>query len=75
MSPQSTTTQRDTTAVVALVLAFLVPLAGLLLAVYGPRKGDGGGNLRTAAVAVGVIGTILWTMLLVWGLAIGTTQE
>ena len=67
------TSQRDSSAVVALVLAFIVPPVGLLLALYGPASRGERSSVRVAAIAVGVIGTILGTMLLVWGLGIAST--
>ena len=69
------TSQRDTSAVLALVLAVVLPPVGLLLALYGPASRGERSGLRFAAMVVGVIGTVLGTLLLVWGLGIASTQE
>lgn len=54
----------DKGAVLALVLAFLLPPVGLLLGIYGKREGRMS-DLRAGAVVVGLIGTVLGTLLLI----------
>ncbi|MFP5218291.1 MAG: hypothetical protein ACLGIG_00940 [Actinomycetes bacterium] len=64
----STRNDKDTGAVLALVLAFLLPPAGLALAIYG-RDGGRLAGLRVVAVAVGAIGTVLLTLLVITWIA------
>ena len=47
--------------VLALVLAFVVPPAGLLLAAYGPVHQGSRRGVETAAVGVGAVLTVLYT--------------
>lgn len=46
---------------VALVLAFLVPPVGVLVAAYSPAKSRRGHALQPVAIAVGAILTVLYT--------------
>ena len=59
----------DGTAIAALVLAFVLPPAGVLLATYTPQRSGRGHALGTAAVAIGAILTVVYTFLLVLGAA------
>ncbi len=57
-APSTTRQPLDVRAVVALVVAFVVPPLGILLAATGKQEGRRLSGLRVAAIAVGVMGTI-----------------
>ena len=47
--------------VVALVLAFIIPPVGVLVAAYSPARKKGGGGLEPLAIAIGAVLTVLYT--------------
>jgi hypothetical protein len=68
------TASTDRGAVLALVLAFLLPPVGALIAIYGRGEGKLSG-LRVAAVAIGAIGTVLGTLLGVMALGLANSPS
>lgn len=65
----------DSVAVVALVLAFLLPPVGLLLGAYRPVEGRPGQRLYALAIAVGVVLTVVYTLLLILGAGLIRTSD
>jgi RsiW-degrading membrane proteinase PrsW (M82 family) len=63
-TPSDSHRGKDTGAVLALILAFVIPPVGLALAIYG-RDGGRLAGLRVVAVAVGVVRTVLGTLALI----------
>lgn len=68
------TAPTDRGAVLALALAFLLPPVGALIAIYGRGEGKMSG-IRVAAVAIGVIGTVLGTLLGVLALGLASSPN
>lgn len=69
----TTTGSTDKNAVLALVLAFVLPPVGLLLAVYGGDKHGRRSGLRGLAVAVGATLTVM--SLLIGIMLLGTAGQ
>ena len=63
-TPSPTSDDKDTGAVLALVLAFVVPPLGAVLGMTG-RGGRPLSGLRLAAVGIGVVLTVLSVLVLV----------
>ncbi|MGO4535843.1 DUF4190 domain-containing protein [Leifsonia sp. 2MCAF36] len=66
MSTSTSTARFNTTAVVAFVLSFFIPILGLILGVLALPKvaasGERGSGLAKWAIALGLIVTVSWIL-------------